>query len=118
MLDCRSVISKFIPTPARILELQDRLKEWLQAWKKRTKGLPQQLQERENPNDRKHAINFITYFIVRLEKSISGSGNFNFILSSLSMMISATAQLRIHFRFAGITYHGAHEVLHLVSASS
>jgi len=50
-------------------------------------NLPQQLQEREYPNDRKHAINFIIYFIVSLEKSISGSGNFNFILSSLLTMI-------------------------------
>ena len=53
-----------------------------------------------------------------LETFTFGCGYFNFILSNVLTMVWATAQLRNHFKFAGITYHGAHLVLHLLRASS
>ena len=49
--------------------------------------------------------------------SKEGLGNFIFIDSSVSSMISATARLRNHFRSAGMMCQGAQSVLHLESAS-
>jgi len=50
--------------------------------------------------------------------SAAGSGSFSFSPSMASTMTSATAKLRNHFLLAGITYHGAHSVLHRLMASS
>ena len=52
------------------------------------------------------------------DRSIVGFGDFGFMASSVSAMISETARLRNHLWLAGNTNQGAHSVLHLRIASS
>jgi 7-cyano-7-deazaguanine synthase in queuosine biosynthesis len=56
--------------------------------------------------------------ITTLDKSIFGAGNLNFISSSDLTIMLAIAKFLNHFVLAGIIYHGAHEVLHRLIASS
>ena len=53
-----------------------------------------------------------------LERHCPGLGAFGLISCSVSRTIFDTAQLRYHFLFDGMTYHGAYSVEHFSSTAS
>src|SRR5450756_2392902 len=66
---------------------------------------------------RHQAEPYATYSNLMPERSATGLGYLRLMASNSSRKTCETARLRNHLRFAGITYQGAHSVLHWRSIS-